>query len=302
MIHRENKKKITADFMLILVAIIWGSGFIASQMAIDAGMSSALIMALRFTIAALVMLPFCLRELKHIRTSDLRHGVIAGIFLFLAFYTQIWGQSLTTVSHSAFLTATNVVLVPLIVWVTSRRQPGLKTFLMAVVTLVGIGVLTIKPGSVEANFNAGDWLTLLCAFFFALHITYLGIAMRESGAMIINLLQISMAAIISIFVLIVIDPNAFKAVDLGAGLPAAIYLGIFSTCLCYLLQTAAQKYTTASKAGVLLSTEGLFGSLFSVLLGMEALTINLVLGGFIILCAVISLEVFPRKMNHSKAN
>lgn len=70
------------------------------------------------------------------------------------------------------------------------------------------------------------------------------------------------------------------------------YLGLFSTCLCYFLQTLAQKHTTPAKAGVLLSTEGLFGSVFSVALGMEALTVNLVAGGLIILASVTLMELF----------
>ena len=61
------------------------------------------------------------------------------------------------------------------------------------------------------------------------------------------------------------------AVDWRAALLPAVYLGAFSTCLCYLLQTVAQKHTSATRAGLLLSTEGLFGSVFSVALGMNRL-------------------------------
>jgi drug/metabolite transporter (DMT)-like permease len=70
-----------------------------------------------------------------------------------------------------------------------------------------------------------------------------------------------------------------------------IYLGVFSTCLCFFIQTSAQKRTSASKAGIIMSTEGFFGTLFSILLGMEPLTAKVIIGGIVILTAVILTEV-----------
>lgn len=292
----KNKKMVwVADILCLLVAAIWGSGFIASQMAIDAKMSAALIMAIRFTMAALVMLLVCIPKLKKLPQQNWKQGMLAGVFLFGAFYTQIVGQQNTTVSHCAFLTATNVVMVPFVVWITSRKRPELKTFVLTATTLIGIGVLVITPGSFDLNFNSGDAMTLFCALLFALHITTLGHIGEGADAMLINLVQMSVAAVISLVVFLVTDIQAVQVVDWKIGLPAVIYLGLFSTCLCYFLQTQAQKYTTPAQAGVLLSTEGLFGSLFSVLFGMEMLTVNMAVGGLIILVSITLMEVLPGK-------
>lgn len=295
--HRNKRETMVwvADLLCLLVASIWGSGFIASQVAIDARMSAALIMTLRFTIAALVMLAVCLPRLRRLRLRDLRLGGLAGVFLFSAFYAQIIGQQNTTVSHCAFLTATNVVMVPFIVWAVSRRRPEGRIFVLTATTLLGIGILSITPGSFSFSFCFGDAMTLLCALLFALHITTLGWATKGTDVMLINLVQLATAAVLSVAVLFAADRGAVAAADLHTGLPAVIYLGLFSTCLCYFLQTLAQKYTTPSQAGVLLSTEGLFGSLFSVLLGMEALTANLVIGGLIIMASILLMELFPSK-------
>jgi hypothetical protein len=80
-----------------------------------------------------------------------------------------------------------------------------------------------------------------------------------------------------------------------AGLLPVLYLGLFSTCLCYLLQTSAQRHVPPARAGVLLSTEGLFGSLFSVALGLEPLRPAMALGGLIIMLCVILMEWTPKK-------
>ena len=233
--------------------------------------------------------------MKQIRLRNLKMGGLAGVFLFGAFYTQIVGQQNTTVSHCAFLTATNVVMVPFIVGAVSRQRPAIKTFVLTATTLLGIGVLSITPGSFSLSFNYGDAMTLLCALLFALHITTLGRAAKGADVMLINLLQLATAAVISAAVFLLTDAGAAAAADLQRGLPAVMYLGLFSTCLCYFLQTLAQKHTTPSQAGVLLSTEGLFGSLFSVLLGMEMLTVNLVVGGLIIMASILLMELLPSK-------
>lgn len=292
---KQETKAWAADLLCLLVAGIWGSGFIASQMAIDAHMSAALIMALRFALAAVVMLTVCLPKLRRLRLRDIKMGGLAGVLLFGAFYTQIVGQQHTTVSHCAFLTATNVVMVPFIVWAVSRKRPSAKTFVLTATTLLGIGVLSITPGSFSLSFNYGDAMTLLCALLFALHITTLGWATRGADVMLINLVQLATAAVISAVVFLLTDAGAAAAADLQHGLPAVIYLGLFSTCLCYFLQTLAQKHTTPAQAGVLLSTEGLFGSLFSVVQGLETLTTNLVIGGIIIMASILLMELLPSK-------
>ncbi len=295
---QENKKQKTAwlaDGLCLVVAAIWGSGFIASQMAIDAHMSAALIMAVRFLIAAVVMLAACIPKLRGFRHQEIVVGARAGVFLFAGFYTQIVGQQNTTVSHCAFLTATNVVMVPFIVWLFSRRRPPTSTFLLAGTTLLGIGVLSITPGSFSFSFNFGDAMTLLCALMFALHITSLGSIGKEADVMRVNLVQLTVAALISLAVFLLTDLDSVSVVNWHTGLPAVLFLGLFSTCLCYFLQTLAQKHTTPSKAGVLLSTEGLFGSLLSVMFGYEKMTVQLVIGGMIILCSIIVMELFTGK-------
>lgn len=285
-----------ADGLCILVAILWGTGFIASQNAIDAHMGPALIMAIRFLVGGVAMLPFCLRQPARIRGTDLRRGALAGVFLFLAFYAQTYGQARTTVSNTAFLTATNVVMIPFLAWIFSGKRPEGKTFVIAAATLAGIGILTLNPADI-LHFNGGDGVVLLCALLFACHIFYLGRAVEGANPSIINLVQLLTAAALSLLTLFLAERDSIRAADFSAGLGSVLYLGLVSTCLCFFLQTTAQKRTSQSRAGICLSTEGLFGSLFAVLLGMEPFTVRILAGGLIILGSVALLEVpFPAKL------
>jgi len=283
-----KKKETVAEFSLILVALIWGCGFIATEYVIKANWSTSLIMAARFIIAAIAMTIALNKKILKLTKYELLHGSIAGVFLFLAFYTQTLGQSATTVSNTAFFTATNVVMVPFISWAINRNRPNMQTILLTLVALAGVGALNFK----ESGFllGRGDLIVLLCAFFFAMQITYLEKATKGSDPARVNFVQIFLAAVISVVVFI-INGEGLQSANIPQGLLPVIFLGILSTCLCYFLQTSAQKYSTASKVGVILSLEGFFGGLFSVLLGLEPLTINLVIGGTLIVGATILMSI-----------
>ncbi len=283
-----KKKETFAELSLVLVALIWGSGFIATEFVIKANWNTSLIMAARFTIATITLAIALNKRILKITKYELLHGSIAGVLLFLAFYTQTLGQSTTTVSNAAFFTATNVVMIPFISWAINRNRPNIPTILLTLVALAGVGALSFKDS--RFSLAVGDTIVLLSAFFFAMQITYLEKATKGSDPARVNFIQISSATIISLVVFI-IRGEGLQGANITQGLLPVIFLGVFSTCLCYFLQTSAQKYSTASKVGVILSLEGLFGGLFSVLLGLEPLTINLVIGGILIVGATILMNI-----------
>ncbi len=167
----KNEK--TADLALVITAIIWGTGFIVAEYAIGIGASSFLIIAMRFLIAGAVLGVISIKSLKNINKKTLTVGCTAGLILFLGFSMQILGQSVTSVSNSSFITATNVVMVPFIVWIFTKKSPKLKYYILGLTALIGAVVLTIKPG-VGFAFNSGDILMLIAAISFATHIAYLG--------------------------------------------------------------------------------------------------------------------------------
>lgn len=283
-----KKREIMSEMSLVLVTMIWGCGFIATEYVIKANWSTSLIMATRFIIAAVAMGIALNKKILELTKYEILHGSIAGILLFLGFFTQTLGQAQTTVSHSAFITATYVVMVPFISWAVNRNRPDIRTVLLTLMALVGAGVLSYTNGKYSPE--AGDLLILSSAFFFAAQITYAEKATKGSDPARVNFVQI-MSAAVSAFVVFLFQGNSIKGADISQGLMPILYLGILSTCLCYFLQTTAQKHVTASKVGVILSLEGLFGGLFSVLLGLEPLTINLLAGGALIIGAGIFMNI-----------
>lgn len=283
--EKDFKHKSFGTLALLAVAIIWGSGFIATEVLIDAKWSTSQMMATRFALASFIMLVVIGRKIKESTKKEIISGSIAGLILFAAFYSQTFGQSAgASVSFAAFFTATNVVMVPFISWAINGDKPSINTILIAILALAGVAVLSIEGGSFSLGF--GDLIILLGSFFFALHISFLEKAGGGTDALRVNFYQITTAAVLSIIVML-FDAQTLPGFDFKKGIWAAIYLGAFSTCLCYMLQTKAQQYVSASYAGVILALEGFFGSMFSVILGLEKLTMTLVIGGLMIILATV---------------
>ncbi|MEF9918785.1 MAG: DMT family transporter, partial [Eubacterium sp.] len=166
----EKTKKLSflADLGLVLVAIVWGTGFVASKNAISET-TPMMVMSIRFTVAFIVSLIIFRKHLKNISKETLKVGCIIGFFLFTAFAAQTIGLQFMLAGKQAFITATNVVMVPFIYWAVKKHRPDRYNFVAAFIMLLGIALLTTDFSS-GLNFGTGDILTLICAFLFACHI------------------------------------------------------------------------------------------------------------------------------------
>lgn len=292
--NRMIKNSKVADISLLITAIIWGSGFIGTEYAIATGAKTSLIITMRFLIAGIVLGVIYYRSLKDIDKSTLQVGVIAGAMLFGGFYLQTLGQSMTNVSNSSFITATNVVMVPFVVWFLKKEKPQTKYFVLGAMALIGSGVLTLDMTK-GISFNTGDTFVFMSAICFALHIAYLGIWGQEKNSKHLTFLQMIVCGLLAFIFMVAFDREAMDVDIIIAAIPSTSYLAIFSSCVCYYLQTTAQQFTSPSKTGIILCLEGFFGSVFAIALGMDQLTLSIVVGGTIILSAAILSEVDFRK-------
>jgi drug/metabolite transporter (DMT)-like permease len=271
---------------LMLVAIIWGTGFVASALALE-NYSAYQILAIRFTIAFLVLLVLNIKRLKVLSAKTIKRGSLLGVFLFLAFAFQTVGLQFTTPSKNAFLTAVNVVIVPFLGYLLLKKKLSVKSIVGSFVTLIGIALLSLT-GSV-GSFNLGDILTLICAVFFALQIFVTDLFVNEEETWSLMLLQMGSAAILS-WITLFVTGDKLPVLEFKSLMPV-LYLGLVSTLLAYFIQTASQKYTTSSQAAIILSTEAFFGMISSVIILSERVSINMLVGAVFIFIGILIVEL-----------
>ena len=287
-------KKYLGILGLLTVTVIWGGGFVASDMALET-LSPFQIMVSRFLIAAVLMTLFGIKQIKTISREEIRCGFWLGAALFGGFALQIIALQYTTPSKNAFLTATNVVFVPFIALVIYRKKIEVRSLIGAVMALAGAGVLSLKN---DFSIGLGDGLTLLCAVCFALQIFLTGEYVGRIRPAVLNFLQMTTACVLSAAGLLL--SGDFTFAPSTRSLLAVLYLGVVSTTITYLLQTVSQKYVDETKSAIILSMEAVFGTFFSVLLLHENVTVRMLAGSALILAAVLVSEVSFKK--ESKSN
>jgi len=282
--NTDKKKSILADMSLLLVAIMWGGGFIAVKGALDS-ITPFYMMAMRFSISVFIMLIIFWKKAKLITKHEIKVGTIVGLLLFLGFAAQTIGMKYTTAGKNAFLTGTNVVIVPFLYWAISKRKPDSYSLISAFLCFIGIGMLTLDGG---IHIGLGDSLTLLCAVFFAGHIVSVGFFTEKVDAISLVIIQLGAAAVFSIIAAFIYEP---KPQLLNSDAMFAIgYLAIFSTMIAFIIQNVAQKYTTSTHAAIILCLESVFGSILSVVVLNEIFTSKMIIGCLTIFIAIITTE------------
>jgi drug/metabolite transporter (DMT)-like permease len=278
------KKEIIADISLMVAAIMWGGGFVAVKDALD-NVKPFYMIAIRFAFAGLILGIIFIKRMKNINKKDLVSGLIVGVFLFLGFATQTIGLQYTTAGKQAFLTGVYVVIVPFLMWILYKKAPDKYSLSGAVLTLMGIAFLTLHG---KFSMNKGDFLTLLCAVFFAVQILLVGHFGKKCDVVALAVIQFWVAAILSFLCAVFLEPVPNLLTE-GAYFPM-IYMIVFSTLIAFFIQNVAQKYTIASHAAIILSLESFFGSIFSVIFLDDKFTFKMIIGCILIFVAIITSE------------
>lgn len=286
----KMKKENVSKILLLIAAMIWGSGFPATKIILNSGIKTFEFLALRFlTVGIIMVIYFNFIRGEKIKKSELKIGGVSGILLMIAFSLQTLGMVYTTSAKNAFITGANVVFTPFVVWFLGKTKPRKIYYLSSVICFIGIGVISLKG---DFRVNKGDFLTLLCAISFAFQIAYLGINLKDENPMKVNSIQMLMVGILTLMMNIAFEKSSIFTRNFSLTQIIAIgYLIVFNTFICYSIQTYSQKVLEPSKVSLILTSEILFGAIFSVILLREKLDIRVVLGGILIIVSIILTEL-----------
>ena len=291
----KRSTQVFASLGLLLTAAVWGFAFVVVKDSLDY-VGSVYMVAIRFSIAAIGLAIIFCKRLKKIDKKHLLMGGVTGLFLFLAYLVQTIGCSYTTAGKNAFLTTIYVILIPLIAWPLYKKRPQWHVFLAAGLSLTGIGLLALGGDDIS-GINIGDILTLLCGLFFALHILWTEKCNKEGcDTIIITMLQFAFAAFFG-WILAPFMDGAFPiaAIQTPKVVLSMLYLGLFSSMICFSLQNIGLKYVQSSLASLFLSFESVFGVLFSTIFLHETLTLKMAVGCALIFSAIVIAECLKKE-------
>ncbi len=278
---------------LVLTAAVWGFAFVVVKDSLDF-VGPTWMVAIRFSIAAVCFGLIFIKRFKNVNKNVFIHGCFLGVLLFLGYLTQTIGCKFTTAGKNAFLTTFYVILVPLIGWPVFKKRPGWYVWAAAVVALAGIGLLALDGEKAWYIMNRGDALTLICGIFFALHIIAGSFFVKKEDVILLTFFQFATSGILGFMLAPFLDGN-FDAslVKNSSVVVSMLYLGIFSSMVCFVLQNVGLKYVPSALASLFLSLESVFGVLSSCIFLGERLSLKMLVGCSLIFSAIVLAEVIP---------
>lgn len=310
----DRRRTTHASLMLVLVTVVWGMSFtwtrtwqLAARDAPVGELLSALtLIAVRLPLALLVLGLWQPRLILLPTRREHLGGLLLGSVFFAGFALQTWGLAWTTPAMSAFYTTLCSVWVPLLGLVLWRERVAPLNLLGLAVSLVGCAAL------VEGwRLRPGDALTLVASLLFAVQVLVLDrLGRRLEAAHLSAGFMAATAGLAAAGALLVAAPGPGVSTWIGwtaamlrrpEVIRSVLALALLSTVLGFHWMNTYQPRVTASRAALIYLLEPVFSSVFSVWWGFDPLSVPLFLGGALILCGNLLVEL-PRLLTDRRAH
>ena len=283
----KRSSKTIATITLFVLAIIWGLGYIGVTDALNKGWSALPIVFLRCTVAVIIILPFTIK--KSYRDKGLfKGGILIGLSAFGGYTFQTYGQSMTTIGATSFITSLYIIVVPLILRIFFRKREGWIIYLSSAIAIIGCLLLNIKlPISFDTSNILGNVLVFIGTIFFALQIISIAKFTQKYDVLQLTVIELFTMSFLALIGMSIIGDFSFHT----EGLFSVIWVGVLSSGLCSVLQMWGEKHLHASVSGIIMSLEAVFGLIFAMIFFDEYLNWIQIIGCTLILIPVILCQI-----------
>ncbi|MBT4791544.1 MAG: DMT family transporter [Halobacteriovoraceae bacterium] len=286
--------------LLILAAMIWGGGFIATKWTfVDYGPFWS--NSIRFIVASLFISPFLIYKFKLKRPWKFYlWPFVCAVVLYLSMQTQTIGLKYTTVAKSGFITTLYAFFTPIILMFYKKHRYQKSYWFLLKLCLLGIALLCDFKFE---QFNQGDAWTLLCAILFAIQIIITDKITNDYNSIELN-------GYICLFVALVSYPVAFfmegdlivtPLLTIDNFFPHStlfgfVILGIFSSNLAFSIQAYAQKTIPPHIVSLIFLLESIFAAIFGYYFLQETLSVLNLFGCALVLFSLILIPKYGKKI------
>jgi drug/metabolite transporter (DMT)-like permease len=254
---------------LIAVTAVWGVTFVQVKDAVALYPLFAFL-AIRFAIASLSLAVLALAvpaagRLRSLGRPGWLAGTTLGVLLAAGYALQTAGLERTTVSSAGFITGLYVVFTPLLALLLFRTRIVGAVWLGVLLSVAGLGLLT----GVGAGDTVGDLLVLGGSAVYSLQIV-----LMERFAPRYDPVAFTQAEMLAAFAGFAVVALALGQVELPRGWTvwgALLVTGVFASALGFLVQTWAQRRTSATTTALAFAMEPVWAGIFGFWLAGDRL-------------------------------
>lgn len=249
---------------LIAVTAVWGVTFVQVKDAVALYPLFAFL-ALRFAIASATLAVPGTRRVRSLGRKGVGAGALLGLLLGAGYALQTAGLERTTVSSTGFVTGMYVVLTPLIALLLLRTAVGAAGWAGVALATVGLALLAgVQGGSV-----GGNLLVLAGAAVYSIQIVLMERFAPRYDAVAFTFVEM-VAACLGLLV-VALARNELEVPHGWTVWGALLVTGVFASALAFLVQTWAQRRTSATRTALAFAMEPVFAAIFGVTLAGDRL-------------------------------
>jgi len=279
------KNPIVVNLTLLLIALIWGAGFVPQKLGMNY-VGPAAFNALRFFFGALTLVPVMLimssvRRTDIANTSVIKFGALLGSLLFAGALCQQVALLHTSVANVSFITGLYVIVVPVIGFFLGYRYAAI-VWLGGIIAIVGLYLMT--EGGAGGTLK-GDLIALVGAFVWALHIILISERAAHHNQLSLSFFQFIFCAMFSLVVAVFYEGQVLPLELRGYFWP--LVNGVIVVGLAYTLQVIVMQYAEPFAASLILSLEAVFGAVAGYLVFSEYKELGALFGAALMLVGCI---------------
>lgn len=275
----------------MFVSLTWGLSFPLIKLGLLYSSPFTFVL-LRFALTTLIFSLIFIKKLTKFRFEDIKYGLYLGIFIFFGFLTQTSGLKYTSASNSAFITGTNIVILPFVQILILKSKPRFENVLGIIVVMLGLYFLTNMHGDA---LNIGDLITMLCAVSFAFYIVYLDKFSQKYDLNALVFGQFAATLVLSLLSVIFIEKYFFEDLTITVNntlIGSLIFNAVFNTLLGIYLSNKFQRFTTPVRAGLIYNLEQVFAVISAYFILSEMMSGTQMLGAGIMIIGVLISELY----------
>ena len=238
-----------------------------------------------WVLIAFILLTYRKKTFKKIKEAGVP-GLIGGVFLSTNFVAYMYSMMETTVANVVFIISTQTVFLPIVAYIFLKEKISPRGYVAIMLAMIGV---TLLNGD---SFGTGSLKGNLAALTIPINFSVLVLIIRKYPK-VDMIPAIFYAGILScLYGLLLLENFAISTKDIWL----AFLLGVPQLAFGFIFITIGSRTTPAVMVGLLMLMESIFAPIWVWLFYNEIPPISVLIGGMIILSAVVMKSLDYKKV------
>lgn len=244
---RTGRRQINRYELLLAAVLIARSTSLLIVKASLSGFGIFNLMALRFAVALVFIIPFVIKHAAGINKKTVLNGALLGAAFFAIIAVELQGLKLTaSASVVSFLENTSIIIVPVTAAILERRRLQMKVIISTIAAMCGVGFLLMKDGRIELT--SGTAFCILTAVLYSAYIIITDRVSKQDDPLVLGTVQIAVTAVLSGMSSVMTETPRLPGT--GSEWIGLMLIAVICTSIGSALQPVAQSRVNADKAGL----------------------------------------------------